>query len=233
MDPSPSSPSSLNSPVLRRGPACPVSRGWRLRPARSAMTMIELLFVVGMIVMLSGTIYQIIRNVQKSFTHARNKLDILQTTRIIMSGIRNELRNAIDKPQVLNGRLNIPLCATQTIQYLFDENRRLYRGKKESMTAPDPDPSEMRPFLFDDGQILKFEFDSSYRDSNAFVESELTLNSKVWFKVTMTILYTEKFKMLSEAERKKILEDPNDPRVKNFFMMITPRKVNWLLQATQ
>ncbi len=204
------------------------------RPGRrSAITMIELLFVVGMVVLLSGTIYQIIRSVQKSFLHARNKLDILQTTRIIMSGIRNELRNAIDKPQVINGRLNIPVGPKETVQYFFDENRRLFRGKKESISAPDPSPDEMRPFLFDDGQILKFEYDSSYRDSNAFVESELTLNSKVWFKVTMTILYTDKFKSLSEAEKKKIMEDPTDPRVKNFFMMITPRKVNWLLQATQ
>jgi hypothetical protein len=73
-----------------------------------------------------------------------------------------------------------------------------------------------------------------YRDSNAFVQSELSLNSKVWFKVSMKILYTEKFDRLSDEEKEKILEDPDsDPRVKSFFMMITPRKVNWLLQATQ
>jgi hypothetical protein len=50
----------------------------------------------------------------------------------------------------------------------------------------------------------------------------------------MKILYTEKFDRLSDEEKEKILEDPDsDPRVKSFFMMITPRKVNWLLQATQ
>ena len=88
--------------------------------------------------------------------------------------------------------------------------------------------------MFSDGQILNFEYDSSYRDSNAFVESELALNSKVWFKVSMKILYTEKFDRLAEDEKAKILADPDaDPRVKSFFMMITPRKVNWLLQATQ
>jgi hypothetical protein len=66
------------------------------------------------------------------------------------------------------------------------------------------------------------------------VQSELSLNSKVWFKVSMKILYTEKFDRLSDEEKEKILEDPDsDPRVKSFFMMITPRKVNWLLQATQ
>ena len=200
---------------------------------RSAITMIELLFVIAMIALLSGTLYQIVSSVHKTFSHARNKLDILQTTRIIMSGIRNQLRNAIDKPQILNGRLNIPIAPKEVINYFFDEKRRLYMGKKESTIAPDPDTSEMRPFLFDDGQILKFEYDSSYRDSNAFVESELSLNSKVWFKVSMTILYSDKFRSLNDTEKKKILEDPNDPRVKTFSMMITPRKVNWLLQATQ
>jgi hypothetical protein len=152
-----------------------------------------------------------------------------------MSGVRNELRNAAEKPQVFNGRLNIPLTATYTIQYYFEEDtRRFYRGKKGSINDPDPDVSSMRPFMFNDGQILAFDYDSSYRDSDAFVASELTLNSKVWFKVSMKILYTEKFARLSESEKKKILEDPDsDPRVKSFFMMITPRKVNWLLQATQ
>ncbi|HOY68812.1 MAG TPA: type II secretion system protein [Candidatus Ozemobacteraceae bacterium] len=208
------------------------------RRRRNAMTMIELLVVMAMILLLSGTLYQILRNVQKSFTHARNKLDILQTTRIIMSGIRNELRNAIDKPEasLLDNAniMNIPLSKTETIVYHFDKaTRRLFRGKKGNIREPDPDPADMRPFMFDDGQILKFEFDNSYRNSDSFVESELALNSKVWFKVSMTILYTDKFALLSEAEKQKILNDPTDPRVKNFFMMITPRRVNWLLQATQ
>ncbi|HEY9071630.1 MAG TPA: type II secretion system protein [Candidatus Ozemobacteraceae bacterium] len=207
------------------------------RPRR-AMTMIELLVVMGMILLLSGTLYQILRNVQKSFTYARNKLDILQTTRIIMSGIRNELRNAVDKPEasLLDNAniMNIPLSKTETVVYHFDkETRRLYRGKKGNIREPDPAIEDMRPFMFDDGQILKFEFDNSYRNSDSFVESELALNSKVWFKVSMTILYTDKFAALNEAEKQKIMNDPNDPRVKNFFMMITPRRVNWLLQATQ
>jgi type II secretory pathway pseudopilin PulG len=199
------------------------------------MTMVELIFVVGMVLLLSGSMFQLLRSITKTFTHSQNKLDILQTTRIIMSGVRNELRNAAEKPQVFNGRLNIPLTATYTIQYYFEEDtRRFYRGKKGSINDPDPDVSSMRPFMFNDGQILAFDYDSSYRDSDAFVASELTLNSKVWFKVSMKILYTEKFARLSESEKKKILEDPDsDPRVKSFFMMITPRKVNWLLQATQ
>jgi hypothetical protein len=200
---------------------------------RRAITLIELVFAVGIIVLLSGTLYQVMRMVQRTFMHSRTKLDILQTTRIIMSSLRNELRNAVEKPQVINGRLNIPIKVDETIQYFFDQHRRLFRGRKGGINDPDPDVSEMRPFMFDDGQILKFEFDSSYRDSNAFVESELTLNSKVWFKVSMTILYTEKFRNMSESEKQKILADPTDPRVKSFFMMITPRKVNWLLQATQ
>jgi hypothetical protein len=197
--------------------------------------MVELIFVVGMVLLLSGSMFQLLRSITKTFTHSQNKLDILQTTRIIMSGVRNELRNAAEKPQVFNGRLNIPLTATYTIQYYFEEDtRRFYRGKKGSINDPDPDVSSMRPFMFNDGQILAFDYDSSYRDSDAFVASELTLNSKVWFKVSMKILYTEKFARLSESEKKKILEDPDsDPRVKSFFMMITPRKVNWLLQATQ
>jgi hypothetical protein len=188
-----------------------------------------------MVLMLTGSMYQLMRMIRKSFTHSANKLDILQTTRIIMSGIRNELRNAAEKPQVFNGRLNIPISNTETVQYYFNEDtRRLFRGKKGSINESDPDVSEMRPFLFDDGQILGFDYDSSYRDSNSFVESELALNSKVWFKVSMKILYTEKFKKLSEADKTKILENPDDdPRVKSFFMMITPRRVNWLLQATQ
>lgn len=197
--------------------------------------MVELVFVVGMVLLLSGSVFQLLRSITKNFRHSQNKLDILQTTRIIMTGIRNELRNAAEKPQVFNGRLNIPLSKTETVQYYFnDETRRLFRGKKENLNAPDPDVEDMRPFLFDDGQILAFDYDSSYRDSNAFVQSELSLNSKVWFKVSMKILYTEKFARLSEEEKEKILEDPDsDPRVKSFFMMITPRKVNWLLQATQ
>jgi type II secretory pathway pseudopilin PulG len=205
------------------------------RDKRSGITLIELMFAIGMVLMLTGSMYQLMRMIRKSFTHSANKLDILQTTRIIMSGIRNELRNAAEKPQVFNGRLNIPISNTETVQYYFNEDtRRLFRGKKGSINESDPDVSEMRPFLFDDGQILGFDYDSSYRDSNSFVESELALNSKVWFKVSMKILYTEKFKKLSEADKTKILENPDDdPRVKSFFMMITPRRVNWLLQATQ
>lgn len=211
---------------------------YRLRRSRLAMTMVELLFVTGMVLLLSGTLYEILRNVQKTFIHARNKLDILQTTRIIMSGIRNELRNAIDKPEasLLDDAniMNIPISKTRTMVYHFDKTtRRLYRGEKKNMKDSDPDISDMRPFMFDDGQILKFEFDNSYRNSDSFVESELALNSKVWFKVSMTILYTDKFASLSEAEKEKIMTDPKDPRVKQFFMMITPRRVNWLLQATQ
>jgi hypothetical protein len=152
-----------------------------------------------------------------------------------MTGIRNELRNAHDKPVVYDDMLNIPLSTTETVVYFFnEETRRLYRGKKGAVSEQNPDPSEMRPFLFNDGQILNFEYDSSYRDSNAFVESELALNSVVWFKVSMKILYTEKFDRLSEDDKASILANPDeDPRVKSFFMMITPRKVNWLLQATQ
>ena len=197
--------------------------------------MVELMFAVGLFMLLSVSMYQIMRAVRMTFTHSQNKLDILQTTRIIMSGIRNELRNASDKPQVFNDRLNIPLSPTETAQYYFNkETRRLYRGKKGGINDPDPSVADMRPFLFNDGQILAFDYDSSYRDSNAFVESELALNSKVWFKVSMKILYTEKFDKLTEADKQKILENPDeDPRVKSFFMVITPRKINWLLQATQ
>lgn len=197
--------------------------------------MVELVFTMGIFVLLSGSVYQLFKSVNMSFMHSQNKLDILQTTRIIMSGIRNELRNAADKPQVFNDRLNIPLSATETVQYYYEEEtRRLFRGKKGNINDADPDPSEMRQFMFNDGQILAFNYDSSYRDSNAFVESELTLNSKVWFKVSMKILYSEKFDALTEEDKAAILANPDDdPRVKTFFMVITPRKVNWVLQATQ
>lgn len=207
---------------------------------KHGMTIIELIFVVGIILLLSGSVFQLLRTIRKTFTHSQNKLDILQTTRIIMSGIRNELRNAAIKPEAYEdeqgrSRLNIPLSDTEIIHYCFDKStRRLFRGKKAHLRAEDPDLSEMRPFLFNDGQILAFDYDSSYRDSNAFVESELTLNSKVWFKVSMKILYTEKFNKLTAKDKEEILKNPDaDPRVKSFFMMITPRKVNWLLQATQ
>lgn len=205
------------------------------RKRTTGVTIIELVFAVGLFVLLSTSLYQILRMVRTSFTHSRNKLDILQTTRIIMSGVRNELRNAHEKPLVYDDMLNIPVSATETIVYFFDsDTRRLYRGKKGGLHEQNPSVSDMRPFMFSDGQILNFEYDSSYRDSNAFVESELALNSKVWFKVSMKILYTEKFDRLAEDEKAKILADPDaDPRVKSFFMMITPRKVNWLLQATQ
>lgn len=207
----------------------------KLKNKKKAITMVELVFTMGIFVLLSGSVYQIFKSVNLSFLHSQNKLDILQTTRIIMSGIRNELRNAADKPQVFNDRLNIPISATETIQYYYDsETRRMYRGKKGAINDPDPDISELRAFMFDDGQILSFDYDSSYRDSNSFVESELTLNAKVWFKVSMKILYSEKFDKLSEADKEAILANPDeDPRVKSFFMIITPRKVNWLLQATQ
>jgi len=205
------------------------------RKRTTGTTIIELIFAVGLFVLLSTSLYQILRMVRTSFTQSRNRLDILQTTRIIMSGIRNELRNAHDKPVVYEDILQIPLSPTETVLYHFDpETRRLARDKKGALSEPNPHPSQMRPFLFNDGQILEFTYDSSYRDSNAFVESELALNSKVWFKVSMKILYTEKFDRLAEDEKAKIIENPDeDPRVKSFFMMITPRKVNWLLQATQ
>ena len=202
---------------------------------RKAMTMVEIIFTMGIFVLLSGSVYQIFRSVNQTFSHSQNKLDILQTTRIIMSGLRNNLRNAVDKPQVVNNILNIPLAADKTALYYYDEeNRRMYLGEKGALSDPDPDISDMRPFMFDDGQILAFDYDSSYRDSNSFVESELTLNAKVWFKVSMKILYSEKFDKLSEEEKASILANPDDdPRVKDFFMVITPRRVNWLLQATQ
>ena len=202
---------------------------------RRAMTMVELVFTISIFVLLSTSIYEILKSVNKTFIHSQNKLDILQTTRIIMSGLRNELRNAADKPQVFNGRLNIPVSATETIQYYYnEETRRLFRGKKGAINDPDPPETSMRQFLFNDGQILEFSYDNSYRDSKSFVESELTLNAKVWFKVSMKILYTEKYDQLSDAEKATILDAPDDdPRIKSFFMVITPRKVNWLLQATQ
>lgn len=207
----------------------------KLNNKKRAITMVELIFTIGIFVLLSGSVYQIFKSVNLSFLHSQNKLDILQTTRIIMSGIRNDLRNAVDKPEVFNDRLNIPISPTETVQYYYDsENRRMYVGKKGALGDPDPDISELRPFLFDDGQILAFDYDSSYRDSNSFVESQLTLNAKIWFKVSMKILYSEKFNKLTEAEKEAILANPDDdPRVKSFFMIITPRKLNWLLQATQ
>ncbi len=201
------------------------------------MTMIELIVVVGIISLLSAAIYSILYSIRRSFKQSQDKMDILQTTRIIMAKLRTELRNAYDKPQVINDRLYIQVEPDKTWVYYFDKAaHRLYmhrnEGKAEELQR-EPAVGEMRPYAFDDGQILKFDFDSSYRDSNAFAESELTLNSKVWFKVTMRILYSDKFKQLKEEDKAKILTDENDPRVKTFFMMITPRKVNWLLQGTQ
>ncbi|MBR4329721.1 MAG: hypothetical protein IKO19_12865 [Candidatus Riflebacteria bacterium] len=207
----------------------------RIKNRKKAITMVELIFTLGIFVLLSASIYQIFRSVNLSFKHSQNKLDILQTTRIIMAGLRNELRNAVDKPQEINDRLNIPLAADKVVQYYFDkENRRLYRGFKGTIADADPDVSDMRPFMFNDGQILDFTYGFSYGDSNSFVESELTLNAKIWCKVSMKILYSEKFEQLSEEDKAKILDNPDeDPRVKNFFMVIAPRKVNWLLQVTQ
>ena len=207
----------------------------RIRNRKKAITMVELIFTLGIFVLLSGSIYQIFRSVSQSFKHSQAKLDILQTTRIIMAGLRNELRNAVDKPQEVNDRLNVPVAADRVIQYYFDkETRRLYRGMKATLADADPDVSEMRPFMFNDGQILDFAYDFSYGDSNSFVESELTLNAKIWCKVSMKILYSDKFDQLTEEDKLKILENPDeDPRVKNFFMVISPRKVNWLLQVTQ
>lgn len=207
----------------------------RVKNRKKAVTMVELIFTLGVFVLLSVSVYQIFSSVNKSFKHSQNKLDILQTTRIIMAGLRNELRNAVDKPQEVNDRLNVPVAADRVMQYYFDkESHRLYRGMKTSLADADPDVSEMRPFMFNDGQILDFTYDFSYGDSNSFVESELTLNAKIWCKVTMKILYSEKFEQLSEEDKVKILEKPDDdPRVKNFFMVISPRKVNWLLQVTQ
>lgn len=202
---------------------------------KKAFTLAELAVAMGMMVLLSGAVYSIFSSVRKSFSHAQNKLDILQTTRIIMSGLRNELRNAIDKPQVFNDRLNIPLSETRTVQYYYnEENRRIYKGEKGALNDPDPDISEMKAFLFDDGQILSFDYDSSYKDTDAVLASELNLNTRVWFKVSIKILYSEKFDKLSEEDKAKILANPDDSdKVKSFFMMITPRKVNWLLQASQ
>lgn len=204
--------------------------------SKNGITLIELIVSMGIVLLLSASLFQITRTINKTFIHSRNKLDILQATRIVMTGLRNELRNAYDKPQIFpegpEARLNIPVTPTETIQYFFDtKTMQLSRGKKGGINEPNGD---LRPFMFDDGQILAFEYDSSYRDSKAFVESELSLNSKVWFKVSMKILYTAKFKTLKQEEKDKILANPDaDPRVKSFFMMITPRRVNWLLQATQ
>lgn len=205
-------------------------------------TLIELLVVLSVMIFLATALYRIMNMAGKSFMHARNKLDILLTTRIIMASIRNDLRNAIDKPEskTVDKRnvLYIPVKdkydKDKIIIYLFDEEkRRLFKGEKTDRDAPDPELSTFHSFLFDDGQILKFDLDSSYRDADSFAESELSLDTKVWYKVTMKILFTEKYKSLSDADRQKIASDPNDPRVKTFIMMITPRRINWLLQGTQ
>ncbi len=201
---------------------------------RKAFTMVEVIFVLGIMVLLSASIYQIFNSVNKSFTHAQNKLDILQTTRIIMSGIRNEIRNASGKPQLVNDILRIPVASDKTILYYYDkETRKMYKGEKGAEDDPDPDISDMRQFLFDNGQILSVDYDFSYT-KESFAESELTLNAQVWVKVLMKVLYSEKFDKLTEEEKASIRANPdNDDRVKTFFMVITPRKVNWLLQATQ
>jgi type II secretory pathway component PulJ len=116
------------------------------RKRTTGTTIIELIFAVGLFVLLSTSLYQILRMVRTSFTHSRNKLDILQTTRIIMTGIRNELRNAHDKPVVYDDMLNIPLSTTETVVYFFkEENRLLYRGKKGAVSEQKPDPSEILP----------------------------------------------------------------------------------------
>lgn len=202
---------------------------------KTGFTLIELMVAIGICLLLSGTAYQLLRAARNTLIHSQNRLDILQATRIIMTGLRNELRNAIDKPMVYDDMLNIALSDKETSVYYFDkENRVLYRGTKKSISDPNPDVSEMRRYLFSGGQIISFDYDSSYRDSDAFVASELSLNSRIWFKVTMKILYSEKYDKLSQADKEAILANPDeDPRVKSFFMVITPRKVNWLLQATQ
>jgi len=214
---------------------------------RKGITVLELFVVLSIIIFLSATLYQVLRSIGEQWIRGRNRLDILMTTRIIMAAIRNDLRNAIEKPTatIIDKKhiLYIPVkdkadeTKEKVMIYLFDEEKRkLFRGEKPEMGAQDQPLSDTKAwhsYLFDDGQILKFEYDNSYRDSDSFAESELTLDSKVWFKVTMKILYTEKFKSLSDAEREKIANDPNDPRLKTFFVMITPRRINWLLQATQ
>jgi len=49
------------------------------RKRTTGVTIIELVFAVGLFVLLSTSLYQILRMVRTSFTHSRNKLDILQT----------------------------------------------------------------------------------------------------------------------------------------------------------
>jgi len=211
----------------------------RSASGRRATSILEVLTVLSVLVLITSTFYGILRSVRVSFTKARNRLDILQATRLIMAGVRNELRSAINKPEVKEGKLFIPVYdkltgAERTIVYYFDDKKRLlFRGEADPAQASNLGESDMRCFTYADGQILKFEYDNSYRDANAFAASELMLHSKVWVKVSMKVLFTEKYNTLSEADKQKIIDDPNDPRVKSFFMMITPRKVNWLLQGTE
>ena len=202
---------------------------------KKAFTMMEVIVTIGLFVLLSGAVYSIFSSFNKSFKHSQDKLDILLTTRIIMAGLRNDLRNCIDKPQGINDRLSIPVSPTRVVQYYFDkENRRLYRGSKTTMADPDPDVSEMKPFLFGDGQILEFSFDFSHTNDDTWYETQFTLNTSFWVKVLMRILYTEKYDKLTEADKAQILENPDDdPRVKSFFMIIAPRLENWKMKTTQ
>ncbi len=211
-----------------------MNKKYKDNKTRKAMTLIEVIIVMGIMVLLSGAVYSIFRSVGKSFSHAQNKLDILQATRIIMTGIRNDIRNAQDKIKQYDGYINIPISPSKISGYYYDkENRRLYRYTKD-ITEPDPDVSEMRPFLFNDGQILDFTSILSFENDQSFVESQLALNARVWAKISMKILYSEKFDKLTEEEKAKIIANPDDdPRVKTFFMFITPRKLNWTLQGTQ
>ena len=209
------------------------------RNHKPGTTLIELLFAVSMVVLLSGTLFQILSCCHFHLHQLGRTGGQHHGNQDHHVGIRNELRNAIAKPEAerddKGNTLKIPLGPARTIVYRFEKTeRRLYRKDSPvGMNAALPDISEMHPFQFDDGQILNMDFDSSYRDGNTFAESELTLDSKAWFKVSMDVLFSDRFNSLKAEEQKRILSDTNDPRRREFCMTITPREVNWLLQASQ
>ena len=197
-----------------------------------AFTLIEVLVAMGIAGVLSVSLYQMMSAMRKGYSYTNDKLEILNATRMIVARIRNELRMAIRKPEVNDDKIYIPIAEDQTIIYYFDEAKKeLYRATKGAMNEGDPSFEEFHKFKFKDGQLILFDFTSSYTNEK-YIASELSLNPVIWCKATIKVIQTEK--ALTEEEKAKIYADPDsDDRVKTFLITITPRKLNWQLQSTK
>ncbi|MFC1742703.1 hypothetical protein ACFL35_01820 [Candidatus Riflebacteria bacterium] len=174
---------------------------------------------------------------RRSIWHGTRALEIIQTCSLIMTHLRKELRIAPEVPVILNNKLIIKIPKKgegmkQRFYFYNPQIRQLYSGERDPPSDAEPMPGdELKPYKFDNGQIVDFRFDSSDRGEESWIINEMSMNNKYWFKVEMDVIFSKDWKKMSDEAKQKVLSNAKLRR--RFSITITPRHKNWMLQNTQ